>query len=328
MSGPTNFGGHQGKSGFLQTAASDEAPRSHTSMRLVEASEAEGQQDITWGQGDATTRGGSVWQSGAETVQVGGARLGESKKSGNVGGGHLLTTSLTLENKLQTHARLSPPVQYSAMVSDGENHEKGKVGGRVVTARQGKPRTKGEEMTESGGLVNSVDKLRKVARRALGELSRSAGLQKLPTEGCYCPEECTGVDNGGCENRAPVFTTENWVHMAKGRGLDPSPQSLRATKDIPAGTLMTLFGGITLQAWTQKEAYESFSALHTYQHDTAGEEKFQYSVIVGSEQDEGSLAWMVPVNDFKLLHRLLDKTKQTNVHCGIKRTLCTRVVQI
>ena len=233
------------------------------------------------------------------------------------------------------------------MVSDGENHEKGKVGGRVVTARQGKPRTKGEETTESGGLVNSVDKLRKVAdmvrdgdgeassglrrssraksswapvpkedccarRRALGELSRSAGLPKLPTEGCYCPEECTGVDNRGCENRAPVFTTENWVHMAKGRGLDPSPQSLRAIKDIPAGTLITLFGGITLQAWTQKEAYESFSALHTYQHDTAGEEKFQYSVMVGSEQDKGSLAWLVPVNDFKLLHRLLDKKARSN----------------
>jgi hypothetical protein len=58
----------------------------------------------------------------------------------------------------------------------------------------------------------------------------------------------------------------------------------------PTGTLITLFGGITLQSWTQKEAYEFFSALHTYQHDTAGEEKFQYSVMVSSEQDKGSLA--------------------------------------
>ncbi len=91
MSGPTNFGGHQGKPGFLQTAASDESPRSHTSMRLVAASEAEGQQDITWGQGDAATRGGSVWQLGAETVQGGGAWLGGSKKSGKVGGVHMLT---------------------------------------------------------------------------------------------------------------------------------------------------------------------------------------------------------------------------------------------
>ena len=147
MSGPTNFGGHQGKPSFLQTAASDEAPRSHTSLRLVAASEAEGQQDITWGQGDAATRGDSVWQLGTETVQGGGAWLGESKKGGNIGGEHMLTTSLTLEEKQQTHARLTPPVQYGARVSDGETLEKGKVGGRVVTARQGKPRTKGEEMT-------------------------------------------------------------------------------------------------------------------------------------------------------------------------------------
>jgi hypothetical protein len=53
--------------------------------------------------------------------------------------------------------------------------------------------------------------------------------------------------------------------------------------------------------------YESFTTMHQYQHDTAGEEKFQYSVMVGSKQDKGSLAWLVPVNDFKLLHRLLGK---------------------
>jgi hypothetical protein len=207
-------------------------------------------------------------------------------------------------------------------------------------------------MTESGGLVNPVNEIRKVAntvgdvdggassglrrssraksswtpfrkedccarRRALGELSRSSGLQELPTQGCYCPEECTGFDNGGCGNRVPVFSTENWVHMTKGRGLDPSPQSLRAKRDIPAGTLMTLFGGVVLQAWTQKEEYEAFTKLHVYQHDTVGEEKFQYSVLVGSEQDEReghhpSLAWLVPVNDFALLHRILSKKSRTN----------------
>ena len=53
--------------------------------------------------------------------------------------------------------------------------------------------------------------------------------------------------------------------------------------------------------------YESFTTMHSFQHDTIGEEKFQYSVMVGSEQDRGSLAWLVPVNDFKLLHRLLGK---------------------
>ncbi len=38
---------------------------------------------------------------------------------------------------------------------------------------------------------------------------------------CYRPEECTGVDNKGCAYRDPVFTSENWVHMTKGRGFDP-----------------------------------------------------------------------------------------------------------
>jgi hypothetical protein len=52
--------------------------------------------------------------------------------------------------------------------------------------------------------------------------------------------------------------------------------------------------------------------MHAYQHDTVGEEKFQYSVLVGSEQDEGSLAWMVPVDDFRLLHRLLGKEARAN----------------
>ena len=141
-------------------------------------------------------------------------------------------------------------------------------------------------------------------------------MQELPIQGCYCPEECTGVDNKGCGNRAPVFTSENWVHMARDGGLHPSPQCLRTKRDIPVGTLMTLFGGVTMQTWTQREAYESFTKIHAYQHDTVGEEKFQYSVWVGSEQDEGSLAWMVSVNDFRLLHRLLGKKARPTRRTG------------
>ena len=52
--------------------------------------------------------------------------------------------------------------------------------------------------------------------------------------------------------------------------------------------------------------------MHAYHHDTVGEEKFQYSVMLGSEQDKGSLVWMVPVNDFRLLHRLLGKKARAN----------------
>jgi hypothetical protein len=129
------------------------------------AFEAEVKQGITWGQGDADIRGGSVWQRGMEVVQTDRARFGVRREKGVPGEGH------------QTQ------------------------------------RVKGEEMTESGGSVTSVNKLRKVAdtvrdgdgdassglrrssraksnwtpvpkedccarRRTLGELSRSAELQE------------------------------------------------------------------------------------------------------------------------------------------------------
>jgi Rieske Fe-S protein len=87
--------------------------------------------------------------------------------------------------------------------------------------------------------------------------------------------------------------------------------------DIPAGTLITLFGGVVIQARTQKEVYEHFTRTHSKQHETVGEEKFQYSVMVGSEQLGGSLAWLVPTNDFGLLYRLLDKSSKC-AHGGCK----------
>ena len=68
-----------------------------------------------------------------------------------------------------------------------------------------------------------------------------------------------------------------------------------------------MFGGVTLQARTQTETYELFTRIHFRQHDTDGEEKFQYSVIVDSEELDGSLVWLVPKNYTPLLHRLLSK---------------------
>ena len=88
MSGSTGFGGHQGKPGFSQMAESDEAFRTRTSMSPVAASEAEGQQGITWGQGDAAIRGGSVWQRGMEVVQTDRARPGVRREKGVPGEGH------------------------------------------------------------------------------------------------------------------------------------------------------------------------------------------------------------------------------------------------
>ena len=116
-----------------------------------------------------------------------------------------------------------------------------------------------------------------------------------------------GINNKGCTNRVPVFTAEHWVHLAAGRGLDPSTQYLRARKDIPEGSLLTLFGGVTLQARTQPGAFELFTRIHAHQHDTEGEEKFQYSVRVGSEEPDSSAAWLIPKNDYPLLNRLLSR---------------------
>ena len=94
----------------------------------------------------------------------------------------------------------------------------------------------------------------------------SAGSH-APIQGCYCPEKCVGTDKKGCTNRVPVFTSEYWVQLT-----DPSLQYLRVKKDIPTDTLLTMFGGVTLQARTQKEVYEYFTRIHEYQHDSEGEE--------------------------------------------------------
>ena len=88
MSGSTNFGGYQGKPDFSQTAESDEAPCTRISMRPVPASETEGQQGLTWGQGDAVIRGGSVWQTGVEVMQVDRARSGVRREKGVPVEGH------------------------------------------------------------------------------------------------------------------------------------------------------------------------------------------------------------------------------------------------
>jgi hypothetical protein len=208
-------------------------------MGTGSASETEGKRGSTWGQGDAAIRGGIVWQRGMEVVQADRARSGVRREKGVPGEGHQVR------------------------------------------------RVRGEGMTESGDLVNPVNKISKVPatvrdadedassglrrssraksswtpflkedccsrRRTLGEVSRPTGLQKFPTHGWYCPEECIGVDNKGCTNRATVFTTENWVHMTKGRGLDPTPQCLRTKKDIPGNNDDTVWGGYTVGLDTER----------------------------------------------------------------------------
>ncbi len=114
-----------------------------------------------------------------------------------------------------------------------------------------------------------------------------------------------------CKQGSCFYVGELGAHD-QGQGVGPLATVSSVKRDIPAGTLMTMFGGVTLEDRTQRVAYESFTRMHADQHNTDGEEKFQYSVSVGSEQDEGSLSWMVPVNDFRLLDRLIGKKANAN----------------
>ena len=43
--------------------------------------------------------------------------------------------------------------------------------------------------------------------------------------------------------------------VTKGQGLDPHPKYLRVRREIPAGTLFTVFGGITVQEQTQGRVF-------------------------------------------------------------------------
>lgn len=133
-------------------------------------------------------------------------------------------------------------------------------------------------------------------------------VRELSDQGCFCSTNCTGGELG-CTNQEPTFASEQWAYLTTGRGLHPY-KYLRAKKDIPAGTFITTFLGIIVQQCTHKEAFGSFARIHAQQHMTEGADKFQYSVLVGSERLPGSLAWFIPQNDLCLLRRLLGPRDQ------------------
>ena len=89
------------------------------------------------------------------------------------------------------------------------------------------------------------------------------------------------------------------------RTLDPEVKYLTAKVFLPAGALVTAMGGVTVQSQTQPRAFSSFSRLHKQQHEQEGAQKFQYSVQVGSKGLKGNTEWLIPPNNFPLLHRLL-----------------------
>ncbi len=127
--------------------------------------------------------------------------------------------------------RTAPP-------DEGPLRQKGEGGERRVAARSEGNEIRGERSTKSGGLVDqervgngmveganvSTGSPRLGPRRSsrvplnwiphvqedccarrsvLGELSLPAGQQELSLQGCFCPEDCTGVERKGCQNKAP-----------------------------------------------------------------------------------------------------------------------------
>ena len=136
------------------------------------------------------------------------------------------------------------------------------------------------------------------------------GLHAMSTQGCFCPDTCTGMHNQGCTNVRPAVRVHHWVEVITLLDRDNGTDSryLAATRDIPAGTLFTVMGGVTVQQLTHKTAYDSYTALHKQQHDDDLAPKFQYSVQAGSEAINGSLSWFIPTDEFGLLHTVIESS--------------------
>ena len=127
-------------------------------------------------------------------------------------------------------------------------------------------------------------------------------------QGRYCPINCPGKNKQGCTNDVPIFDQEYCVELKSRPGLYREERYLTAKTFIPAGALMTVMGGVTVQEKTHPNAYASFTLLlHKQQHDTNGAQKFQYSVQVGSNGLRGSTAWLIPPNDIDVLRTLMKK---------------------
>ena len=116
------------------------------------------------------------------------------------------------------------------------------------------------------------------------------------------------MHNKGCTNWRPDVPVHHWVEVITLLDRDNGPESryLAAARDIPADTLFTVMGGVTVQQLTQKIAYDSYTALHKQQHDKDGAPKFQYSVQAGSEAILGSHSWFIPTDEFGLLHTVIE----------------------
>jgi hypothetical protein len=115
--------------------------------------------------------------------------------------------------------------------------------------------------------------------------------------------------SGRCKNVLPDIPLDHWVEtillLNGDEGSAANVTYLAAKMDIPAGTLFAKLGGVTVQALTQREAYASYTLLHRLQHAEKGAAKFRYSVLVGSDGVPGSLSWLIPENDFALMHQVI-----------------------
>ena len=142
-----------------------------------------------------------------------------------------------------------------------------------------------------------------------GVMALPAGVQGLSDQGCYCAWHCSGVNGLGCKNVLPEVPFDDWVEkillLNGDEGSAENVTYLVAKRDIPADTLFAKLGGVTVQALTQREAYESYTLLHRQQHAERRAPKFRYSVRAGSDGVPGRLSWLIPENDFALLHQVI-----------------------
>ena len=154
-----------------------------------------------------------------------------------------------------------------------------------------------------------------------------AGVQGLSDQGCYCAWHCTGVNGLGCKNVLPKVPFAYWVEkillLNGDEGSAENVTYLTATRDIPADTLFAKLGGVTVQALTQREAYASYTLLHGQQYGKQGAAKFRYSVRAGSDGVPGSLAWLIPEEDFALLNQVIAREKTIG---GIEHAELTAVM--
>jgi hypothetical protein len=137
-----------------------------------------------------------------------------------------------------------------------------------------------------------------------------AGAADMPEQGCFCSEDCTG-HTGVCTNQVPVINTEDNVQVLQSSSA--YGQYLAATRDIAAGEILTVFGGVVVKKLEHAKSYALFSDLHKVQQRTEkSDRKVEYSAQTGSYGMKDSQAWVIPPQDMPLLQQSISAWGQAS----------------